>query len=710
MGPKSSLVKCSFALALLWSMTGRADAEPLRVEVGATTLHGEGTTSEPGFTFGGSLGLARWSPFAGFALAPHVGVLIARRNGGLAGNTVGDGVAIANDATSFAADSLEIPLLVRGELTLAGRMVYVVGGVYGSRLLRAQRMADDGVVHRVNATSTDLGLMAGGGFELRSFAWGSLSVELRYQRGSRAFIPESGANHRVFSLLLGYGLKPGESGSPALTTESRAPARSLALQGGLVVSRLAPSSEPGTSPGWSLGAAFSPARIGSRLALVPAIELSLVHRGGAQDPLDGQGSVRLDHLESAALVRGELELAGPAVYGLAGLYGSVLLRAQHSFGDMITETRDGVHSVDAGWLAGAGAEFSATSTTRLSVELRYQRSFRDPLADGVAVGSSLAALVGIRRRAAPSPMPRAPSPDTGRDSILHTDESANTPMTGRGTTSVLIGRTGDRWLHTMRFARIERATHKGERGYQITYNIAGHGEMVLFWSRDRIDFKGRDPNYRRKTKKLGKGRLWYPTRITSRSLPRVHEGILELERAYAQQADGATTAMEGFAIVAGVGPAKPTLRRISPPPPSRATATRSHRTTASRTSSRNTANQIPTPGTTAAASSANAFGGLSRAAEFGIQPYKQMVKALKGTGLQAHHLIERRFAGAMGQRVPDMLSMAVTRAEHQAFTNAWRARIPYGRAGTGRATKEWILQEAREIYADYPAILRALGL
>ena len=37
------------------------------------------------------------------------------------------------------------------------------------------------------------------------------------------------------------------------------------------------------------------------------------------------------------------------------------------------------------------------------------------------------------------------------------------------------------------------------------------------------------------------------------------------------------------------------------------------------------------------------FGNLSRAGEYGIKPYDKMKKALEGTGLQAHHVIEQRF-------------------------------------------------------------------
>ena len=111
----------------------------------------------------------------------------------------------------------------------------------------------------------------------------------------------------------------------------------------------------------------------------------------------------------------------------------------------------------------------------------------------------------------------------------------------------------------------------------------------------------------------------------------------------------------------------------------------------------------------AARAGASAFGGLSRAGQYGIRSYSELTKTLKGTGLQAHHLIEQRFAGVLGQNARQGLSVAVTQAEHQAFTNAWRSAIPYG-AGTANATEAQIMNAARQIYADYPQILNALGL
>ena len=106
------------------------------------------------------------------------------------------------------------------------------------------------------------------------------------------------------------------------------------------------------------------------------------------------------------------------------------------------------------------------------------------------------------------------------------------------------------------------------------------------------------------------------------------------------------------------------------------------------------------------------FGNLSRAAEFGVQTQGKLGKAIAGTGLEKHHLIEQRFDVKM-QGDPRMkLTIAVTPAEHQQFTNAWHDKIGYGKKGTLDPTldRARIIKAAREIYKDYPAILKALDL
>ncbi len=101
------------------------------------------------------------------------------------------------------------------------------------------------------------------------------------------------------------------------------------------------------------------------------------------------------------------------------------------------------------------------------------------------------------------------------------------------------------------------------------------------------------------------------------------------------------------------------------------------------------------------------FGNLSRAAEFGIQAESSLAKAIAKTGLEKHHLLEQRFTEAFTGDPRLKLTVAVTEVEHQLFTNAWRQRIAYG---TPLPPKDIILQHAAQIYAQYPAILKALGL
>jgi len=113
---------------------------------------------------------------------------------------------------------------------------------------------------------------------------------------------------------------------------------------------------------------------------------------------------------------------------------------------------------------------------------------------------------------------------------------------------------------------------------------------------------------------------------------------------------------------------------------------------------------------TAGIAGANAgLQGLASAGSYGIKSYGELSAELRGTGLEAHHLIEQRFAALFGQSPRAMESIALTPAEHQVFTNLWRQMIPYG-PGTQAATQQQVLDAARIIYANYPAILSALGL
>jgi RHS repeat-associated protein len=97
---------------------------------------------------------------------------------------------------------------------------------------------------------------------------------------------------------------------------------------------------------------------------------------------------------------------------------------------------------------------------------------------------------------------------------------------------------------------------------------------------------------------------------------------------------------------------------------------------------------------------------FSRASEFGIKSYNDLRKLTSGTGLEAHHIIEQRFAALLGKDAGDMSAVALTRAEHAAFTKAWRQAIPYGQ-GTANATVEQVRAAAQQIYKNYPELLKS---
>lgn len=101
------------------------------------------------------------------------------------------------------------------------------------------------------------------------------------------------------------------------------------------------------------------------------------------------------------------------------------------------------------------------------------------------------------------------------------------------------------------------------------------------------------------------------------------------------------------------------------------------------------------------------FGPLKHAERYGIQEYGPLRYDLKGSCLEAHHLIEQRFSDKVGKEPKDMLSIALTDKEHQRFTNAWRRAIPYGDK-TDRATLDQIHGAACRVYRRFPVILEAI--
>ena len=97
---------------------------------------------------------------------------------------------------------------------------------------------------------------------------------------------------------------------------------------------------------------------------------------------------------------------------------------------------------------------------------------------------------------------------------------------------------------------------------------------------------------------------------------------------------------------------------------------------------------------------------FSRASEFGIRSYNNLRSAISGTGLQAHHIIEQRFATRLGLDPGQMQSVALTPQEHQMFTNLWRSQIGYGVDYT-LLTADDIWLATQQVYAGHPELLEA---
>lgn len=100
------------------------------------------------------------------------------------------------------------------------------------------------------------------------------------------------------------------------------------------------------------------------------------------------------------------------------------------------------------------------------------------------------------------------------------------------------------------------------------------------------------------------------------------------------------------------------------------------------------------------------FGDLSKAAKYGIKAYNELRNSLYKTGLFAHHIIEQRLVKHLGINLNKMLSVAVTAAEHQKFTNAWRELFKYG-MDYSNITIDDLWEAAQKIYKNYPEILKA---
>jgi YD repeat-containing protein len=93
-----------------------------------------------------------------------------------------------------------------------------------------------------------------------------------------------------------------------------------------------------------------------------------------------------------------------------------------------------------------------------------------------------------------------------------------------------------------------------------------------------------------------------------------------------------------------------------------------------------------------------------------IMPYREAQKLTAGHrgAIQAHHIVEKRFAETLGiSDINGMPAVILTKGQHNEITQLLRNNIGYGQGAgkTGRATPDRIRTMYMEVYADYPELL-----
>jgi hypothetical protein len=87
-----------------------------------------------------------------------------------------------------------------------------------------------------------------------------------------------------------------------------------------------------------------------------------------------------------------------------------------------------------------------------------------------------------------------------------------------------------------------------------------------------------------------------------------------------------------------------------------------------------------------------------------IMAYKDLTKITKGLGLQAHHLLEKRFADVLGIKANDILSIAIDKKTHQQITNRMRELMPYN------TTFKKYTYSAQDVWDNTVKVYKELGM
>ena len=79
-------------------------------------------------------------------------------------------------------------------------------------------------------------------------------------------------------------------------------------------------------------------------------------------------------------------------------------------------------------------------------------------------------------------------------------------------------------------------------------------------------------------------------------------------------------------------------------------------------------------------------------------------KVTKGTDLEVHHIVEKRFGESLEiDNTNDMPSVALSKTEHRGYTNDWRKNAGYGKSHTPKD----ILKAAITTYSNNPKLMGA---
>ena len=96
--------------------------------------------------------------------------------------------------------------------------------------------------------------------------------------------------------------------------------------------------------------------------------------------------------------------------------------------------------------------------------------------------------------------------------------------------------------------------------------------------------------------------------------------------------------------------------------------------------------------------------------EHGIVSYNYGQKITRGqrNKISAHHLVPQVHATALSQNKRQMFCIILTKGDHDAVTQWWRKRQEEFGAGARprEMTKEQVRTAFREVYKDYPEILK----